>query len=124
MRGEGGKEGRERKGGEGGVLPMEGGGREAKKSLTITIEAPRIMKIMVFAFMDIKRERPAVGSVRPQPAEGERRPRYSAEPSAGRIALAARTLRCGGGRRGTGEPPAHTPQLPPPCRGCSRAPPA
>lgn len=70
------------------------------------------MKIMVFAFMDINREWPAVGSVRPQPAEGERRPRYSAEPSAGRIALAARTLRCGGGRRGGGAPPAHTHALP------------
>lgn len=77
-----------------------------KQAIAITIEAPRIMKIMVFAFMDIKRERPAVGSVRPQPAE--RRPRYSAAPSAGRIALAARTLRCGGGRRGGAEPPAHT----------------
>lgn len=106
-RGGGGADGEEEEAGRGGGTTHHGwGGEISKKSLTITIEAPRIMKIMVFAFMDIKRERPAVGSVRPQPAE--RRPRYSAAPSAGRIALAARTLRCGGGRRGGAEPPAHT----------------
>lgn len=69
------------------------------------------MKIMVFAFMDIKRELPAVGSVRPQPADGERRPRYSAEPSPGRIALGPARCGAAGGEGAAGRPP-RTPALP------------
>lgn len=69
------------------------------------------MKIMVFAFMDIKRELPAVGSVRPQPGGGRVIPQSSARGASRWV-----PARCGAAGGG-GEPPAHTPALPP-CRGC------
>lgn len=59
-----------------------GGGAGAREAppLTITIDAPRIMKIMVFALMDIGRGR--AGPERRPPAPAPPRPRPDAEPPA------------------------------------------
>lgn len=59
-----------------------GGGAGAREAppLTITIDAPRIMKIMVFALMDIGRGR--AGPERRPPAPAPPRPRPDAEPLA------------------------------------------
>lgn len=57
---------------------VRGAGAREAPPLTITIDAPRIMKIMVFALMDIGRGR--AGPERRPPAPAPPRPRPDAEP--------------------------------------------
>lgn len=59
---------------------MGGAGAREAPPLTITTDAPRIMKIMVFALMDIGRGR--AGPERRPPAPAPPRPRPDAEPLA------------------------------------------
>lgn len=91
---------------------MRGAGAREAPPLTITIDAPRIMKIMVFALMDIGRGR--AGPERRPPAPAPPRPRPDAEPppppqrSARRAPTAAAAGRGGGAGpargRGRGAP--------------------
>lgn len=95
---------REGRGGRRARAREAGAGAREAPPLTITIDAPRIMKIMVFALMDIGRGR--AGPERRPPAPAPPRPRPDAEPPAPpqRSARRAPTAagRGGGASRGRG----------------------
>lgn len=108
-------------GGGGGARAREAGaGAREAPPLTITIDAPRIMKIMVFALMDIGRGR--AGPERRPPAPAPPRPRPDAGPPAASAEVSPpRTRRGGGAAGGAGRDAAAPGVARPPGRRARRA---